>query len=996
MRQDLLRVLAPAILTALVASVPGVHAEDDLVALYTFDEGDGEVVRDLSGNGFHGTVVGATRVASPRGRALRLDGVDDYVDLGSPKGLRLAGDLSIEVWVRGELGDKQAGEHENGNWLFFGDCSGLAIHRNYNLRIDTYNELRFEWANDSEYTQLTGDAAFLDGRWHHVAAVAESPSHAYLYLDGRLYERAPMALPITPTSGESFRIGGWFAGVFPGEIDEVRLYGRALSSSEIAEHAGLPPADEPLLSADAGYSYAAEGFVARIFCEDFPDAATGLEITVTDAADHVVASETLPAARQTRPDSDRWWVDLVLPYEGVEAGDYAVRCAVTDAGGTALASLTQTVPCVEPPYWLGADIGISREVPPPFEPLGVEQVEDGVEVLPWNRRVVFGAHPFISGIENGGEQVLARPMALLVEAAEGQVVFPCGPPRIEDAAEDRVVLSREANGGALRLREDWTVEYDGFARVDWRLEANEAVELQSMTLEIPLRPEHAIFKHAWPGRLHGSLEEPVAMPFRPVVVLCDEDRALCWTAECDRNWLVENHERAIEMIPGEEETLLRLNIIGRPLTLAAGETLDYSFGLLATPVRPITRTMWDMRIQRQQPYAHEYEWIDQEIDGKPALEHFADLGARGLVIWRWWDAFSHALPVGHEERFPELVEAMHRHGLQVDPYAIGFLFSTHAPEFAHFAHDMLVEPRREWFIDRLPGLENQMTYRACRRGPWQDWAVAMTAECMDRYHTEGVYLDGTASMSPCRNALHGCGFTRRDGTVGSTYPVFACRRLMKRLYTVVTSRRPDGLVDVHASGCYNLPALAFATDYWDGEHLPRTDHVLDALPLDVFRAEFMGRNLGVPADFLYYRLGGYRRCLGLSMLHDVPTRAENLEDLELLSEVWRVREEFGCDGPDAEAQFVGYWELGGLASAEPEGAYVSLWRHSDNGLLALVDNLGREDATVEVSFDLDALGIADGSASDAISGEAVEMEDGRVSLQLASQDWRLVWVRPAG
>ncbi|MGC9318786.1 MAG: glycoside hydrolase domain-containing protein [Armatimonadota bacterium] len=994
MRRTLLQLLAPAILSTIVGGEIGVRAQDDLVACYTFDEAEGDVARDISGNGFDGTIVGATRVPSPRGRALRFDGVGDHVDLGSPEGLRLSGDLTIEVWVRGELGGKQAGEHENGNWLFFGDSSHLAIHRNYNLRIDTYNKLRFEWADDTEYTQLTGDAGFLDGEWHHVVAVAESPSHAYLYLDGRLYERGPMALPITPTSGESFRIGGWFAGVFPGEVDEVRLYSRALSTSEIARHAGLPPADEPRLSMDAGYSYASRGFVARVFCEDFPDAATRLEITVMDEADREVISETLPAARQTRPGSGRWWVDLLLPHAQIQAGDYALRCAVTDAEGTALASLTQTVPCVEPPYWLGADIGLSRQVPAPFEPLRAEQGADAVEVLPWNRRMVFDTRPFISGIENGGEQVLARPMALQVETAAGRVDFACDPPRIEESADDRVVLGREADGGALRLREDWMIEYDGFARVDWTLRAGEAVELQSMTLEIPLRPEHAAFKHTWPGRLHGSLGEPVAMPFRPVVVLCDEDRALCWTAESDQNWLVEHHERAMEIIPGEEETLLRLNIIGRPVALAGGETLDYSFGLIATPVRPMTRTMWEMRIQRQQPYAHEYEWIDQEIDGKPALQHFAELGARGLVIWRWWNAFSHALPVGHEERFPELVEAMHRHGLQVDPYAIGFLFSTRAPEFAYFAHDMLIEPRGEWFIDRLPGLENQMTYRACRRGPWQDWAVAMTAECMDRYHTEGVYLDGTSHPFPCRNELHGCGFTRRDGTVGSTYPVFACRLLMKRLYSVVTARRPDGLVDAHTSGCYNLPALAFATDYWNGEHLPRSDHVLDAVPLDVFRAEFMGRNLGIPADFLYYRLGGYRRCLGLSMLHDVPTRAENLADLELLSEVWRVREEFGCDGPGAEAQFVGYWELGGLASAEPEGAYVSLWRHSDNGLLALFDNLGREDTTVEVAFDLDALGIAEASAADAISGEPLKMQEGAVSLQLASQDWRLVWLRP--
>lgn len=70
---------------------------------------------------------------------------------------------------------------------------------------------------------------------------------------------------------------------------------------------------------------------------------------------------------------------------------------------------------------------------------------------------------------------------------------------------------------------------------------------------------------------------------------------------------------------------------------------------------------------------------------------------------------------------------------------------------------------------------------------------------------DGVYLDGTSEPWGCRNLQHGCGYERADGSPGKTYPFFAVRQLMKRIYTVVKSRKPDGLVNVHQSTCMATP-----------------------------------------------------------------------------------------------------------------------------------------------------------------------------------------------
>jgi len=235
-----------------------------LVAYYSCDTVDGRTLPDAAGSGVDGVVNGATLVESPHGQALHFDGVDDYVELGSPEVLRMAGDLTVEAWVRISLEGKTAGERANGHWLVFGDASGLAVLRNYNLRITHQNMLRFEWGDEGEYDHLEVDAGFLDGEWHHLAAVAESASNYYLYLDGNLLLRRPAGLPITRTNGGPFRIGGWGSGFLRGDLDEIRLYSRALSSSEIREHADAPPG-EPRLALDAGYSYASRAFHAEVF-----------------------------------------------------------------------------------------------------------------------------------------------------------------------------------------------------------------------------------------------------------------------------------------------------------------------------------------------------------------------------------------------------------------------------------------------------------------------------------------------------------------------------------------------------------------------------------------------------------------------------------------------------------------------------------------------------------------------------------------------------------
>ena len=82
----------------------------------------------------------------------------------------------------------------------------------------------------------TGTQVVADGAWHHVAAVYDG-SEIRLYVDGLFDASAPASVGALETTG-ALHIGRHFAGPdysFTGTMDEVMVFGRALSDVEILE-----------------------------------------------------------------------------------------------------------------------------------------------------------------------------------------------------------------------------------------------------------------------------------------------------------------------------------------------------------------------------------------------------------------------------------------------------------------------------------------------------------------------------------------------------------------------------------------------------------------------------------------------------------------------------------------------------------------------------------------------------------------------------------------
>lgn len=196
----------------------------------SFNESQGVIASDTSGNGHHASLQnGALWATGRQGNAVSLDGVDDYVSL--PAGL--VGDLadfSIAAWVFWQGGR---------NWARIFDFGSGTTQYMYLTPQASGAGIRFaiNQANGWGDQALTS-APLPSGQWVHVA-VTLSGSTGTLYVNGSAVAtntamtHAPFRLRSTTQNwiGRSQYSADPY---FNGKIDDFRIYNGALSAAEVA------------------------------------------------------------------------------------------------------------------------------------------------------------------------------------------------------------------------------------------------------------------------------------------------------------------------------------------------------------------------------------------------------------------------------------------------------------------------------------------------------------------------------------------------------------------------------------------------------------------------------------------------------------------------------------------------------------------------------------------------------------------------------------------
>jgi len=205
-------------------SSPTQPIDTSLVGHWTFDGTDvqGTTAIDRSSFGNNGTITGTTKTIGKLGQALSFNGTSNYVSIP---------DSSLWTWNPGtETRSVTA-------WVMFTSLSGSPVILGDNgsdwYHFGYYTSLDVLSFYDGNATYIGSNASLSVGTWYFLSWVINSGT-TYFYKDGSSLgsdgpvanvSRDPSGLAIGSTNGGSF---------FSGQVDDVRIYNRALSATEIA------------------------------------------------------------------------------------------------------------------------------------------------------------------------------------------------------------------------------------------------------------------------------------------------------------------------------------------------------------------------------------------------------------------------------------------------------------------------------------------------------------------------------------------------------------------------------------------------------------------------------------------------------------------------------------------------------------------------------------------------------------------------------------------
>jgi len=206
-----------------------------LVGCWLMNEGGGDTINDLSGNGNTGTFVGDTHfVPGKFGPCLDFDGTGDYVDLGNPSVLKLSGSMTISAWVYPTSIDSGYS-----TVLSHWGSTGAEAAFNFTILPTTFH-LQFSVSDGSSTTNYESSAAVVLNSWNHILVsyyYSGSPDSTFCINRVMQFVTMGRALNTNPTT--NINVGRSSSGSatsnFIGQMDNVMIYNRALGADEIQQ-----------------------------------------------------------------------------------------------------------------------------------------------------------------------------------------------------------------------------------------------------------------------------------------------------------------------------------------------------------------------------------------------------------------------------------------------------------------------------------------------------------------------------------------------------------------------------------------------------------------------------------------------------------------------------------------------------------------------------------------------------------------------------------------
>ena len=194
-------------------------------------------VSDLTPNGNNGTVYGAEYTTDRNGqsnKAMDFDGSTDYIKRNNTAVLSFGSsqDFSISTWFNtSNAPSYTAIVGKKWSWIATGAGYGISMED---------GQVKAVISDSTDLTTSVSGTTYNDGEWHHVVATFDRSGSQRLYVDDVLKDTDSISA-VDDVGNSTMYIGRWaidsWGGYtfFNGSIQDVRIYNKVLSATEIGE-----------------------------------------------------------------------------------------------------------------------------------------------------------------------------------------------------------------------------------------------------------------------------------------------------------------------------------------------------------------------------------------------------------------------------------------------------------------------------------------------------------------------------------------------------------------------------------------------------------------------------------------------------------------------------------------------------------------------------------------------------------------------------------------
>jgi len=670
-----------------------------------------------------------------------------------------------------------------------------------------------------------------------------------------------------------------------------------------------------------------------------PNATQNVKYKIVDTNGAVVANGIIPRFVNNLGNNM-----AIIPFKNAKIANYTL---VLNDGNLGKTNFSVAVP----PAWLNNSVGATDDnwCPKPWTPL--KAIGNSISCI--GRTYTLNKFGMFNSVVSLKDNLLASPMVWKATVNGKEVTWKPKELTITKKSNGVVHFIATLDSADVTLKSVGKVEFDGYSEIKTTfVNKKPSVTIDKLSLEIPYNSKFATLYHyfpkvpVWYGGVNvsklnaGSIPEKWNSEHLPFVWIGNEDKGMQWLCESDQYWKLSNKDNALNIVKNGDVTLFTLNIIDKPYTIS--KPIDYTFSFQASPVKPLTNDKYALHYEHQGGLIDAIKNSSSDRYGYLGLKGYTDYGVKTLGIQAWTEYMGYPTPAVKDNAI--ILKATNEitkiRDIKLLPYQV-LLLSNKAPEYKYFDEIKVVDKNAY----NCPGWWSDTAYAVCQNSMYIDFYVNGLNKSLKDFDLGGIYSDSTTTIGYCANLNHGCGYIDDDGTVKPTVRYISVRNYMKRVYKVFEEINKDMIFIGHTSAAVYLPSSSFVDAYLDTEHILAIPRPI-RIPLDAFRAEFMGRNFGIAAQCFSYEETdpnkGLTReeMLTLALLHDTAY----VWDMEVATLQWKVMDDFGMK----DATFMPYWKDYGFKA--PEGVYISAYSKPNGDMLVFAANLTEKDITGKINL----------------------------------------------